>query len=95
MLEDVIVPPYDPQELRHPGRKITGMSAILLPFTEGGRIDWESFEQHIERTAQAGLTPAVNMDTSSGTCSVAAGASSKCTVARVPGRSGAPGSGVS
>lgn len=63
MLKDVIVPPYDPQELRHPGRKITGMSAILLPFTEGGRIDWESFEQHIERTAQAGLTPAVNMDT--------------------------------
>ncbi|MFZ4816501.1 MAG: dihydrodipicolinate synthase family protein [Phototrophicaceae bacterium] len=45
------------------GRTITGMSAILLPFLEDGRIDWASFEAHIARTAAAGLTPAINMDT--------------------------------
>ncbi len=45
------------------GRKITGMSAILLPFTEAGQIDWDGFAAHVARTAQAGLTPAINMDT--------------------------------
>lgn len=45
------------------GRKITGMSAILLPFTAGGEIDWEGFSAHVARTDAAGLTPAVNMDT--------------------------------
>jgi dihydrodipicolinate synthase/N-acetylneuraminate lyase len=44
-------------------RKITGMSAILLPFTESGAVDWAAFEAHVARTASAGLTPAVNMDT--------------------------------
>jgi dihydrodipicolinate synthase/N-acetylneuraminate lyase len=39
------------------------MSAILLPFDEGGEIDWSAFEAHVGRTAAAGLTPAVNMDT--------------------------------
>ena len=39
------------------------MSAILLPFTDGGEIDWPGFEAHVERTAEVGLTPAVNMDT--------------------------------
>lgn len=46
-----------------PGRKITGMSAVLLPFDEAGAIDFESFAPNIARTARAGLTPAVNMDT--------------------------------
>jgi dihydrodipicolinate synthase/N-acetylneuraminate lyase len=46
-----------------PHRKITGMSAILLPFTEGGAVDWDGFCAHVARTAAAGLTPAVNMDT--------------------------------
>ncbi len=46
-----------------PGRKITGMSAILVPFTTRRDIDWGSLEAHIERTAAAGLVPAVNMDT--------------------------------
>ena len=46
-----------------PGRTITGMSAILLPFNANGQIDWDSFCQHVRRTAEAGLTPAVNMDT--------------------------------
>ena len=46
-----------------PNRKITGYSAILLPFAAGGDIDWESFSAHVARTAEAGLIPAVNMDT--------------------------------
>ena len=46
-----------------PRRKITGMSAVLLPFLAHAEVDWSSFEQHIARTVQAGLTPAVNMDT--------------------------------
>ncbi|MCC6511187.1 MAG: dihydrodipicolinate synthase family protein, partial [Pirellulaceae bacterium] len=44
-------------------RKILGMSAILLPFTETGDIDWAGFRQHVSRTFDAGLYPAVNMDT--------------------------------
>jgi dihydrodipicolinate synthase/N-acetylneuraminate lyase len=39
------------------------MSAVLLPYTSGGEIDWPAFEAHVARTAAAGLTPAVNMDT--------------------------------
>jgi dihydrodipicolinate synthase/N-acetylneuraminate lyase len=39
------------------------MSAILLPFEPGGGIDWPGFEAHVTRTADAGLIPAVNMDT--------------------------------
>jgi dihydrodipicolinate synthase/N-acetylneuraminate lyase len=46
-----------------PRRTVTGMSAILLPFSSDHEIDWESFVGHIERTADAGLVPAVNMDT--------------------------------
>ena len=44
-------------------RKITGISAILLPFKADGSVDWESFSAHVSRTTEAGLTPAVNMDT--------------------------------
>jgi dihydrodipicolinate synthase/N-acetylneuraminate lyase len=44
-------------------RKIRGMSAVLLPFDEAGQIDWDAFAAHVLRTADAGLTPAVNMDT--------------------------------
>jgi len=50
-------------ELIRPGRTITGMSAVLLPFTADGEIDWDATEAHIDRTVEAGLTPAVNMDT--------------------------------
>jgi dihydrodipicolinate synthase/N-acetylneuraminate lyase len=46
-----------------PRRKVTGISAILLPFTEAGGTDWAGFSAHCVRTAEAGLTPAVNMDT--------------------------------
>ena len=55
--------PIDPNALVQPCRKITGISAILLPFTETAEIDWKSFDQHVIRTVDAGLTPAVNMDT--------------------------------
>ena len=46
-----------------PRRAITGMSAILLPFRSDGSVDWAAFLAHVLRTADAGLTPAVNMDT--------------------------------
>ena len=52
-----------PLEMIRPRRAITGMSAILLPFTSGGNVDWSGFAEHVERTAAAGLVPAVNMDT--------------------------------
>lgn len=54
-----------------PGRSIRGMSAILLPLLPeapsddvGVRdIDWEGFCAHTQATIDAGLLPAVNMDT--------------------------------
>lgn len=46
-----------------PDRAITGMSAVLVPHTREGGIDWPAVEAHIARTVAAGLTPAVNMDT--------------------------------
>lgn len=46
-----------------PGRKIEGISAVLLPFENEGRIDFDSFAQNVKRTLDAGLSPAVNMDT--------------------------------
>jgi dihydrodipicolinate synthase/N-acetylneuraminate lyase len=46
-----------------PGRRITGMAAVLLPFDARGGVDWKSFEQVLGRTVEAGLRPAVNMDT--------------------------------
>lgn len=46
-----------------PFRRITGMSAVLLPHTAEGSIDWLAVEAHVARTHDAGLTPAVNMDT--------------------------------
>jgi dihydrodipicolinate synthase/N-acetylneuraminate lyase len=49
-----------------PGRRVTGMSAVLLPFAEGGAIDWDALAAAVERTAAAGLVPAVNMDTGYG-----------------------------
>ncbi len=52
-------------------RKILGMSAILLPFLSDAAnpspndcsIDWNGFRGHVTRTLEAGLIPAVNMDT--------------------------------
>jgi dihydrodipicolinate synthase/N-acetylneuraminate lyase len=53
----------NPLTMLKPKRAVTGISAILLPFTETDEIDWDGFCGHVARTAQAGLTPAVNMDT--------------------------------
>ncbi len=57
---DVII---DPLSMIRPRRKITGMTAVLLPFLSPGEVDWSSFESHVTRTCDAGLVPAVNMDT--------------------------------
>jgi len=56
----------DPIAMIRPRRPVTGMSAILLPFTDSGDIDWAAFDAHVARTAAAGLVPAVNMDTGFG-----------------------------
>jgi len=54
---------YDPVSMIKPGRKISGISAVLLPYLESGEIDRDSLSAHIARTAEVGITPAVNMDT--------------------------------
>jgi dihydrodipicolinate synthase/N-acetylneuraminate lyase len=46
-----------------PGRTILGISAVLLPFTPAGDVDWTGFETLLADTVTAGLVPAVNMDT--------------------------------
>lgn len=46
-----------------PGRRVVGYSAVLLPHTDGGQVDWPGFESLLGRTLAAGLIPAVNMDT--------------------------------
>lgn len=56
----------DPTKLLQPRRKIMGISAILLPYHAGGEVDWEGFDAHVQRTLEAGLIPAVNMDTGYG-----------------------------
>lgn len=56
----------DPIAMLRPRRAIAGYSAILLPFRDNGDIDWSGFAAHVVRTAEAGLVPAVNMDTGFG-----------------------------
>ena len=46
-----------------PGRKIEGISAVLLPFDGSGKIDYAGLAENLERTFKAGIAPAVNMDT--------------------------------
>ena len=46
-----------------PSRKIKGYSAILLSLTSTGSVDWQGFESHLSKTLEAGLIPAINMDT--------------------------------
>jgi dihydrodipicolinate synthase/N-acetylneuraminate lyase len=53
----------NPPSLIRPGRSITGMSAVLLPFLAPGEVDWQCFDSHVARTCDVGLIPAVNMDT--------------------------------
>ena len=56
----------DPLSLLTPARKINGISAILLPLLNGDSVDWPAFDAHVIRTLDAGLAPAVNMDTGYG-----------------------------
>lgn len=44
-------------------RTIDGISALLLPYRADERPDWDTYADNLERTAAAGLQPAVNMDT--------------------------------
>jgi dihydrodipicolinate synthase/N-acetylneuraminate lyase len=44
-------------------RSIDGISALLLPYRTGGQVDWTAYADALERTAGAGVQPAVNMDT--------------------------------
>jgi len=57
------IDPIHPVTMIRSRRAITGISAMLLPFTETGEVDWRGFTAHLQRTAAAGLIPAVNMDT--------------------------------
>jgi len=59
MTEDAI----HPEQMLRPGRKLTGISAVLLPFTSANEVDWPGLERHIACTVETGLIPAVNMDT--------------------------------
>lgn len=52
--------------MRRPGRKIHGISAVLLPYTADGSMDEAGFRRHVERTLQTGLRVAINMDTGYG-----------------------------
>ena len=56
----------DPQTLLTPRRKVTGISAVLLPYNHDHTVDWKGFESLLQRTLNAGLIPAVNMDTGYG-----------------------------
>ena len=51
---------------QRPGRQITGMSAVLLPYAADGTIAWDALAAGVDRTVAAGLVPAVNMDTGYG-----------------------------
>jgi dihydrodipicolinate synthase/N-acetylneuraminate lyase len=53
----------DPTALFRLRRSVQGISAVLLPFTAAGAVDWNGFAAHVARTAAAGIVPAVNMDT--------------------------------
>jgi dihydrodipicolinate synthase/N-acetylneuraminate lyase len=46
-----------------PGRTVLGISAVLLPFVDETTVDWSAFDRLVAHTVEAGLVPAVNMDT--------------------------------
>ena len=50
----------DRQKIR---RKVTGIAAALLPYSQNGQIAVEAFQRHLVATQGAGLMNAVNMDT--------------------------------
>lgn len=63
MADSTAQPPLDPIRMIRPRRKVEGITAVLLPYDSAGQIDWTAFRGLLRRTAEAGLTPAVNMDT--------------------------------
>ncbi len=63
MSDGMVEPGVHPSARVRPGRKITGISAVLLPFHDDGKVAWDDLRRHVLRTHEAGLTPAVNMDT--------------------------------
>lgn len=46
-----------------PGRATDGIAAVLLPFRPNGQPDLDTFARLVERTYDAGVTPAVNVET--------------------------------
>ena len=62
-MQQELVTTINPAAMIRPNRQITGISAILMPFKDNYEIDWPGLADHVRRTAEAGLTPAVNMDT--------------------------------
>ena len=65
-LNQHVLPMTNALERLRPNRKITGISAILLPLVADQQVDWQGFDAHVRRTYAAGLTPAINMDTGYG-----------------------------
>jgi dihydrodipicolinate synthase/N-acetylneuraminate lyase len=58
------VKPIEEMEKRRKfGRKIQGMSAVLLPYERDGRVAVNAFQAHLVAIQRAGLMNAVNMDT--------------------------------
>ena len=53
----------DPAAATVPKRQILGMSAVLLPFTADGDVDWPAFEAARRPHRRRRAVPAVNMDT--------------------------------
>ena len=51
------------EKCRKFGRKIQGMSAVLLPYEQDGRVAVDAFQAHLVAIHLAGLMNAVNMDT--------------------------------
>lgn len=51
------------EAIKRPRRKVRGASAVLLPYSDSGQPDESAFRRHLNRTLNAGLRVAVNMDT--------------------------------
>ncbi|KAA5541477.1 DUF993 family protein [Roseiconus nitratireducens] len=63
-MDPLVLP--EPTTMLRPRRKVTGMSAILLPLLSDDSVDWSGFDDHVARTFDCGLVPAINMDTGYG-----------------------------
>ena len=47
----------DIYDRRRPGRKVTGMAALLLPFNEAGGLAEDALVACLQETVSAGLMP--------------------------------------